>query len=216
MMLGTDIQRPEISSFFRERRPHRGLTYEQYKKQWKEKLGRSLKGLDKRARKYHFYSKYNDERAQRVEEHYTMSDAFEAQVDAIDRPQLWMVLTEDWCLDSAYSLPVLYAAESRNTMVDIRILYRDANLDIMDVFLTNESRSIPKLVAFSESGEPLFDWGPRPARLQRLRTEWKESGEPGNIISQKSVEWYEADGWLEIENELVEALARSHGGSLNP
>ena len=207
MVQKTDTMTPRVPAFFNEKRPHNGLTYEAYILQWREKLERPLKGMDRVERRYHFYSKYNDERAHRVEDAYEMSDAFLEQVDAIDEPQLWMILTEDWCVDSAYSMPIFYAAASRNSKINIRILPRDANLDIMDQYLTNEARSIPKLVIFSMDGEELVEWGPRPAALQALRAELKESGEPGNIISQKSVEWYETGGWRDVETELAHALA---------
>lgn len=202
-----DTMAVSVPVFFEEKRPHNGLTYEAYIEMWKDKLDRPLKGMDRVQRRYHFYSKYNDERAGRVEDAYVMSQEFKAQIDAINKPQLWMVLTEDWCVDSAYSLPIFYAAATRNSLINIRILPRDANLDIMDMYLTNEARSIPKLVIFSMDGEELIEWGPRPAALHTLRTQLKDSGEPGNIISQKSVEWYEEGGWREVETELANALA---------
>ena len=192
--------------FFVEKRPHNGLTYDEYVSQWKEKLAQSLKGLDRVARRYYFYAKYNDERALRVEEAYTMSDEFEKAIDAIEKPQLWMILTEDWCLDSAYALPIIYAAAQRNSLINIRILPRDSNLDIMDRYLTKDARSIPKVVAFTMEGEEMWTWGPRPGVLQAMRKSWKEGGEPGNVISQRSVEWYEEGGWKVIETELTEAL----------
>lgn len=195
-------------SFFDEKRPQEGLSYEAYVSQWKEKLAQPLKGLDRVARRYHFYSKYNDERAERVNNAYEMSEEFKAAIDAIDTPQLWMILTEDWCVDSAYSLPIINAAAKRNSFIKIRILPRDTNLDIMDHYLTEGARSIPKLVIFTMEGEELLNWGPRPATLQQKRKEMKEAGEPGNVISQESVEWYEAGGWREIETELVHSLAQ--------
>jgi len=202
-----DTMAGSVPEFFEAKRPHNGLTYEAYISQWKDKLDRPLKGMERVERRYHFYSKYNDERAARVKGAYSMSDSLKELIKAIDEPQLWMILTEDWCVDSAYALPIIYAAGSLNSKINIRILPRDANLDIMDQYLTNEARSIPKLIIFSMDGEELVEWGPRPAALQALRAELKDSGETGNIISQKSVEWYEAGGWREVETELAHALA---------
>ena len=207
MSQNIDAMDVDAPSFFKEKRPHNGLDYESYTAHWKEKLDRPLKGMDRIERRYHFYTKYNDERAGRVERAYEMSTRLMAKVDAIKEPQIWMVLTEDWCVDSAYALPVFYAAATRNSKINIRILTRDANLDIMDQYLTNEARSIPKLVIFSVDGEELGQWGPRPSTLHALRTDLKDSGEQGNIISQKSVEWYEAGGWQEVDTELANMLA---------
>ena len=67
-----------------------------------------------------------------------------------------MVITENWCGDSAQNLPYLKIA-SCNPLIDFRIILRDDNLDIMDLYLTdNKSRSIPKLIA-KENGRA-FQW----------------------------------------------------------
>ena len=202
----TETLNTDTASFFLDRRPHNGLTYEAYVGDWKEKLSQSLKGLDKVARRYHFYAKYNDERAEKVAQAFTISHELTERIEALEEPQLWMILTEDWCVDSAYALPIIYAAASRNSLINIRILPRDANLDIMDRYLTNEARSIPKLVMFSEKGAELGTWGPRPIALQTMREDLKQASEPGNVISQKSVEWYESGGWREVETELIDLL----------
>ena len=205
----SDASMIDPPTFFKEQRPQKGWTYEEYISQWKQKLDRPLKGLDRVERRYHFYSKYNDERSARVRDSYEMSIAFKGVLNAIEEPQLWMVLTEDWCVDSAYALPIFYAAALSNSQIKIRILPRDSNLDIMDQYLTNESRSIPKLVIFSMEGQALLEWGPRPAALQAMRQEMIDAGEPGNIISQKSVEWYESGGWREVESELSTLLSKA-------
>ena len=187
-------------------RIRQGLTYEAYRSEWERHIQRPLKGLDKNARKYLFYARYNWERAERLAAVYEMSPEMRQAVDAVAEPQWWMVLTESWCVDSAYALPIFSAATIRNPRIIMRILSRDENLDLMDRYLTNGGRSIPKLVAFSEDGEELFQWGPRPAELQAARARWIEARIAGPDISRRTVEWYEAGGWRAIEIEMTNLL----------
>lgn len=184
-------------------RLNKGLTYAEYLAAWRDKLKTSTTGLDKDARKRIHYVRYNIERHDRVAGAYRPSDALVQSAAAIDRPQLWMVLAEEWCGDAAFAMPIIAAAAGNSDHVELRILRRDDNLDLMDRYLTNGSRSIPKLVAFDMNGEELFQWGPRPATLQALREDLVAKGmEPGAIV-QALVAWYEAGNWSEIDAELA-------------
>ena len=187
----------------------KGLTYEKYIALWEAHIAQPLKGLDKQARKNLFYAKYNMERAGRVIDAYNMDEKLASLIDAVSEPQRWMVLTEDWCVDSAYALPIIFRAVSRNPHINMRILLRDDNLDIMDQYLTDGGRGIPKLVVFDADGQELFQWGPRPQALKQMREVWKAEGVEGAMLSQKGAEWYDAGGWHEVETELIETIANS-------
>ncbi len=192
--------------FWIEQRPHNGLTYEAYVAAWEQALRRPMTGLDAKARRYQYYRRYNFERARRVAAAYRMSERLARALAAIERPQLWMVLTEDWCGDSAYSLPIIAEAARRHSQIRLRILPRDENLDIMDLYLTRGARSIPKLVAFAEDGTELFTWGPRPAEAQALRDRLQAEGMDARRLAQALIDWYEAGGWRQVDTELAERL----------
>ena len=198
-----------VPEFFEEKRPHQGLTYAEYVAQWREKLREPASGLDKDERKLRHFARYNLERSERVEAAYQPSADLVAAARAIDEPQLWMVITEEWCGDAAFNLPVINAAASASEHVDLRIIYRDANLDIMDQYQTAGTRSIPKLVAFSMNGEVLFQWGPRPQSLVDERERWKAEGIEGMEMVNASVEWYDAGNWIDTDAELAALIARS-------
>ncbi|HMB89858.1 MAG TPA: thioredoxin family protein [Rhodothermales bacterium] len=195
-----------MNSFFANRRPHEGLTYEAYRAQWLRTTQQPLTGLDRVARKYVFYSRYNWERAERVHAAYAVSARLRKAIAHITQPNIWMVLTEDWCVDSAFSLPVIVEAARLNPHIDVRMLLRDKNLDIMDQYLTNGGRSIPKLVAFAQDGTELFTWGPRPAAAQQVRAELIASGLNGAQVSAALVTWYDDGGWQQVDAELADAL----------
>jgi len=63
-----------------------------------------------------------------------------------------------------------------NANIDLRLILRDENLDIMDEYLTNGGRSIPRLVVFDQTGQDIGNWGPRPAEAQVIFKEAKDAG----------------------------------------
>lgn len=77
-----------------------------------------------------------------------------------------LVLLEDWCGDAVNTIPALAALARASDTLDLRILPRDANLDLMDAHLTGGTRSIPVVIVFDEAYRELGWWGPRPTPLQ--------------------------------------------------
>lgn len=195
-----------MKQFFSDRRPHEGLTYETYLERWKARMEVPVAGMDKAQRKLYHYAKYNLERSERVSREYKASDRLLTAVGSVEEPQLWMVITEEWCGDSAFNLPIIAAAATRNPQIALRILPRDANLDVMDLYLTEGARSIPKLVAFAPDGEELFTWGPRPEPARLLRLRLKEAGAQPQELTAALVDWYDAGGWQVVDDELAAAL----------
>jgi len=188
---------------FQDKIPHSGMTYEEYKKLFADEIENS-QDLDENNN--YDIKKLNFARSTRVEKQFVPSDKLTKAVDKISKPQFWLVLTESWCGDSAQNLPVLAKISELSKNVELRILLRDSNLEIMDKYLTNGTRSIPKLVAFDEEGNELFRWGARPAASQQLINELKEKGLQKNEWLLELHKWYANNRGKEIEKELLELL----------
>jgi len=199
-----------MTDFFADRRPHNGLTYDEYRADWKARKEASLDDADPSERKMHHFLNYNWDRQARIHDAYVPSDELREAIASIDEPQLWMVLTEPWCGDSAFLLPIIAKAARLHDDIRLRILPRDENLDIMDQYLTGGSRSIPKLVAFSEDGEERFTWGPRPDGARRQYAELKEAHDEKMKAIEGLVEYYEDGGWREADTELADAIRSGH------
>lgn len=195
-----------MKDFIQQQRPQNGFSYDEYKADWQEQKDRPMNELDREERKMMHYLRYNWKRSEATEEAYSPSDELAAAVASIDEPQLWMVITEPWCGDSAFGLPVIHTAAQQSDQITLRILHRDENLDIMDQYLTGGSRSIPTLVAFSEDGSEAFQWGPRPEAGQTLFDRLKEQGRDKTEIVQELIEWYEDGGYQHVDKELTAAI----------
>ena len=194
------------SGFFEQRRPHGGMTYAQYLRVMAEQAGEDTGGLTASEAERVAYTKLNLQRSERIGRTHEVREALRAAVLAMETPQLWMVLTEPWCGDSAQCLPHIAKLAGLNPAIDLRILPRDQNLDIMDQYLTRGARSIPKLVAFDPAGEELFRWGPRPAVLQSIFEQAKAEGLEKPAILERVHLWYGRDRGVEIEREFEHIL----------
>ena len=84
--------------------------------------------------------------------------------------QIWYVITEGWCGDSAHILPVLAQMVQCNDRIELKIILRDTHPEAIGQYLTNGGKSIPKLI-IEEAGEEKVVWGPRPLACQELYQE---------------------------------------------
>ena len=150
----------------------------------------------------------NVQRSMRLQRRHKLSPTLCAAAGNLVQPQVWRVLTETWCGDSAQSLPIIAKIADCSPLVELKILYRDEHPDIMDQHLTNGKRAIPILVAFGPEDQQLFRWGPRPRQAQRLLESLLQEGLSREEIYPKLHLWYGRDRGREIEQEWLEILGR--------
>lgn len=108
--------------------------------------------------------------AQRIKKWSKIFNLLEEDTDQLKgkaKGQNWLLITEAWCGDVGQNLiPLQKIANAAGA--ELKLILRDDNLDLMDKFLTNGGRSIPKLIVFeADSKEVLWDWGPRPQEIQK-------------------------------------------------
>jgi hypothetical protein len=78
-----------------------------------------------------------------------------------------LVLVEDWCGDASNTVPILARWADASPTIELRILKRDENPEVMDRYLTNGARSIPMVMVLDRELNELGHWGPRPRELQQ-------------------------------------------------
>lgn len=186
-------------SWLMERISKEGINYNTFTELTELKLNEEKFKSDE---KYNI-TKLNLHRSNRIYKTYSVSEHLKEFVSAIDQPQIWMIITEDWCGDSAQNLPYIVKIAELNPLITLKILLRDQNLDVMDLYLTNgKSRSIPKLIAFDENGSELFQWGPRPKLAQEVVDKAIKSGLDKNAYLEKLHSWYSEDKGRTLEKEF--------------
>jgi len=150
----------------------------------------------------------NYQRYLRIHKTYQISKALRNMIDNISVPQDWYILTEDWCGDSGQILPYLEKFSRINPHIRLKLLSREENRDIMDYYVTDGKRSIPKVIAVNENGEELFRWGPRPAEAQRIFDQHLQGGLSKPQAMEQLHGWYAKNRGKAIESEFVEIFQR--------
>lgn len=180
-----------------------GISFEQFNCE-SETSANEVKSVfkDEMKAKLHGFMVLNQRRTTRILKSYRPSEEIKAIVSKISDKQTWLIITENWCGDSAQNLPYIFKMTEENTNINFKIIYRDQNLEIMDKYLTNGGRAIPKIIAFNSDGEEMFQWGPRPEVAKQLVKEWKENGLSYEEFNEKLHLWYGKDRGKTLEKEL--------------
>ena len=135
------------------------MTYTQYIVRAQERLTQSTPETDT-----HFeHRKLNLQRMRRIEQTFKPSQEIISAMASITEAQTWSIITEDWCGDSSQTLTAMCLIGSLNPLVTVEIFDRDENPELMEQYLTNGAKAIPKLVVRNAGGQDLWVWGPRPA-----------------------------------------------------
>jgi hypothetical protein len=126
----------------------KGLTYEAYKS-----------GMSR-----------NRERVEANEQKVRLDPEAVRFFNGLPKPVNVVVLAEDWCGDVIANLPVLGRLAKDASKLNVRIFYRDQNLDLMERWLNQgKYQSIPVFAFFDETFRELGHWIERPASVTELR-----------------------------------------------
>jgi hypothetical protein len=152
----------------------------------------------------------NDRRMKRLDKTIKISDEIAQEIQKLDEPQTWLVITEGWCGDAAQNLPVLDKMAALNENINLKLVLRDENLELMDLFLTNGGRSIPKLIALDKDNNVIDSWGPRPAVATKMVADYKaKNGALDPQFKQDLQVWYNKDKGKSTQDDFVKLVQKS-------
>ena len=154
------------------------------------------------------YSELNETRMNRLEKTIEITDEVKNKLQNLDKKYIWLVLSEGWCGDAAQIVPVIHKMAEATDKVELKIALRDDNDALMQHFLTNGGKAIPKLIVLdAETLEVVADWGPRPHGAKQLILDYKAAhgivDETAKIELQK---WYLHDKGISTQNEILNVL----------
>lgn len=192
----TSTSPPDFAKYLQK-----GIDYAQYKLQMAEDL---VANANPKTREY---IQLNQSRMRRVEKTYEISPVLAEQIAKRTGKTIWLIMTEHWCGDAAQTLPALHKmAESSGGKIEIKLVYRDQNPELMDAFLTNGTRSIPKLIQLDENNNLRGTWGPRPATAQQLVKQLKSDPATAATYANELHSWYAKDKQQLLETEIKALL----------
>ena len=154
------------------------------------------------------YTMLNDRRMKRWDKTIKVSDEVKERIAKFKGNVTWLVLTESWCGDAAHVLPFVNKVAELSDNIELKLVYRDENEVLMDAFLTNGGRSIPKLIMIDNAtGNVLDTYGPRPSIATQLVIDHKEKH--GVILPEFKEElqlWYNKDKGHTTIQDLLKLL----------
>ena len=153
------------------------------------------------------YSELNEIRMKRLEKTLKLDAEVEKTLQNIASKQTWLIISEGWCGDAAQILPIIKLMSEASEKIDLKIVLRDENEVLMNQFLTNGAKSIPKLLLLDENSNLINHWGPRPEAAKNLIINYKANhgivDETAKIALQK---WYLNDKGISSMKEIVAIL----------
>jgi len=154
------------------------------------------------------YSTLNEVRMNRLDKTIKIPQDVNDKLKNLDKGYILLVISEGWCGDAAQILPVINKMTEASDKLDLQIVLRDDNPELMDAYLTNGSRSIPKLILLDkETLKPSKSWGPRPAEAAKLVRDFKEKHGVINEEAKTELQkWYLHDKGLSTMQEIVGLL----------
>ncbi|MCF6350245.1 MAG: thioredoxin family protein [Flavobacteriaceae bacterium] len=154
------------------------------------------------------YSLLNDKRMKRIDKTIKITAETLATINNIKTNLIFLVLTEGWCGDSAQTLPVINKIATLTTKIELKILLRDTNEDLMQHFLTNGAKSIPKLIILEKKNlKVLNSWGPSPNNLRKIVIAYKkEKGTLDDEFKKNIQVWYNKDKGISTQKEIASLL----------
>ena len=201
----TEIKNSRIKKANYAMHIHNGVDYDQYKRHMAEDLALNPDIQTKE------YINLNQRRMYRVEKTYHVSDDILAQVKKLRHKTYWLVLTEHWCGDASQILPALNkVAELSEGKIEMKLVYRDQNPELMNAYLTEGSRSIPKLIQLDEHFNVTGIWGPRPTVAQRMVKQLKSNPATAATYANELHLWYAKDKQRSLELEIAKLIFRAN------
>ena len=112
-------------------------------------------------------TKVNLHRIARLDKKAQLTPALTEALKSVSSKWTWYVITEGWCGDASQNLSYIAKMAEVNPNITLKLLLRDDNPEIMNAYLTNGGKAIPKLICIhDETGEEVGTWGPRPQHIQ--------------------------------------------------
>lgn len=183
-------------------------SYTDYRNQIKALLNEGKSTGNEQSEALTHYSELNETRMNRLEKTIVIADENVQKLQRLQKEYIWLVISEGWCGDAAQLLPVIYKMEQFSEKIDLRIVFRDENDDLMNLFLTNGTKSIPKLIILDKNTlEVLGDFGPRPIGATQLILDYKKQY---GLIDEKGKTdlqlWYLHDKGLSTQKEIMDLM----------
>lgn len=184
------------------------FSYAEYRNHVSQLLLEKLSTGDTQSEDLFNYSTLNEVRMNRLDKTIKIPQEIKDKLANLKKEHLLLVISEGWCGDAAQIVPVMNKIAEESSKLELKIVLRDENVTLMDEFLTNGARSIPKLILVEKDTHIVRgSWGPRPHGALKLILDYKEKF---GVIDQEAKtelqKWYLQDKGISTMEEIVVLL----------
>lgn len=156
------------------------------------------------------FSILNNKRMDRLDKTLHIFDEFKDDLNSLSEKITLLVISEGWCGDAAQTLPILNKLAESSNKIDLKIVLRDENEELMELFLTNGSKSIPKVILLDNNNNVLNTWGPRTQIATHMVHEYKAKYGSVDAELKKQLQlWYNKDKGYNTQLEIINLLKNS-------
>lgn len=185
------------------------MNYTEYKQLFEKILGNANPTHPYDDASYLDYTRLNRSRMNRWDKQLKLDENLVFLIEQIASPQYWIVISEPWCGDAAHIVPFLIKLAEKNNLISYDIELRDREPFLIQSYLTNGTKSIPKLIVRDEKGNDIFNWGPRPKGAQALMKKMKAENVNFGTIKIALQNWYNNDKGVSLYSELSEIFLKN-------
>lgn len=188
----------------------KSISYQAYRKLVKQLVSENgTTGMDQTEALANF-TKLNDRRMKRWDKTIKIDDEAKRKIVEFDQNITWLTITESWCGDAAHVLPALNKIVELNNHIDLKIVLRDENPELMNDFLTDGSQSIPKVIMIDNlTSEVINTYGPRPSEAANYVHRFKAMN--GNLTPEFKEDlqhWYNGNKGQNVIDDITEMLCQ--------
>ncbi|MDP6921579.1 MAG: thioredoxin family protein [Lutibacter sp.] len=188
----------------------KGLSYPTYRAHIKSLLSTNTSTGNNQTADLVEYSRLNDRRMDRLDKTLRLDEGIRQELEQLNQPLTLLVIAEGWCGDAAQIVPVINKVAEASQRINLRIVLRDEQEALMNLFLTNGSKAIPKVIVLNQENDVLNSWGPRPSHAQKMVRDYKEKNGCIDAEFKKELQlWYNKDKGLHIQKDLLQILQSS-------
>lgn len=188
----------------------KGITYATYRTLVKGLLVEGKSTGKNQTEELSNYSKLNDKRMDRLDKTLKISEETQTSLNQLNDGFTFLVIAEGWCGDAAQILPVLNKIADASSKIDLKVVCRDENEPLMEAFLTNGSKSIPKIIIVDKNQNAINSWGPRPSIATKMVLDYKEQNGSIDAEFKKDLQiWYNKDKGNSTQKDIVQLLKAS-------
>ncbi len=184
------------------------FSYTEYRTRLQNLLAEGKSSGNEQSTELLHYSELNETRMNRLDKTIKITEENELFLANLKTEYIWLVLSEGWCGDAAQILPIINKMAQKSDKIDLQIVFRDENPELMNLYLTNGGRSIPKLLILKKDTlEVVADWGPRPLEAIKLIIDYKAKfGIVDETVKTELQMWYLHDKGISTQNEIIALL----------